>query len=49
MKNRFHTIQARFAGIIPYGLMVIAMLLLSACTTIPDQASDKSGGNEHGI
>jgi hypothetical protein len=43
MNNRFHTIQARFAGIIPYGLMAIATLLLSACTAIPDQASDQSG------
>ncbi|MFT5425707.1 MAG: tetratricopeptide (TPR) repeat protein [Gammaproteobacteria bacterium] len=43
MNNRFHTIQARFAGIMPYGLMAIAALLFSACTAIPDQASDQSG------
>lgn len=43
MNNRFHTIQARFAGIIPFGLMAIAASLLSACIAIHDQAFDQSG------
>ncbi|MCK5433429.1 MAG: tetratricopeptide repeat protein [Gammaproteobacteria bacterium] len=43
MSNRFYTKQARFPGIKPHGLIAIAVLLISACTAIPDQASDQSG------
>ena len=43
MSNRFYTKQARFPGIKSHGLIAIAVLLISACTAIPDQASDQSG------
>lgn len=46
MSNRFYTKQARFAGINTHGLIAIAVLLISACTAIPDKSGEMKTGSE---
>lgn len=48
MSNRIYIKQSRFAGINLNGLIAIVALLISACTSIPDQASDQSREMETG-
>ena len=46
MTNRFYTTQERFAGINAHGLIAIVVLLISACTAIPNQPGEMKPGSE---